>query len=229
MKALETLQTLLHNFSENDSLRHFKTIFETTEGIIFGSREVTPEAPHFLDHIEIKRYMSTVIISLLPTTFAAIYFFGWQALRIIIASYIAGGIVEVLFALIRNKEIEEGFLVTVLIFPLTLPPTIPTWMVKRNFVVTDDFVVEVGNVNMAIRSKTDVDRPKPGIIAGHEVGQLAPLGGRADKHPLVAIDPRSHHIAADHLAAQRHERTVGWKVLQTTDRSTAVQMFNHRR
>jgi Na+-transporting NADH:ubiquinone oxidoreductase subunit B/electron transport complex protein RnfD len=129
MKALETLQTLLHDLSENESLQPFKTIFETTEGIIFGSREVTPEAPHFLDHIEIKRYMSTAIISLLPTTFAAIYFFGWQAIRIIVASYIAGGIVEVLFALIRNKEIEEGFLVTGLIFPLTLPPTIPTWMV----------------------------------------------------------------------------------------------------
>lgn len=129
MKALERLQTLLHDLREVESLKYFQTLFETTEGIIFGNREVTPGAPHFLDYLEIKRYMSVAIIALLPTTFAAIYFFGWSVIAIILASYISGGIVEVIFALVRKREIEEGFLVTGLIFPLILPPTIPIWMV----------------------------------------------------------------------------------------------------
>jgi Na+-transporting NADH:ubiquinone oxidoreductase subunit B/electron transport complex protein RnfD len=47
----------------------------------------------------------------------------------IAVSYVVGGIIEVLFALIRKKSIEEGFLVTGLIFPLILPPTAPLWMV----------------------------------------------------------------------------------------------------
>lgn len=42
---------------------------------------------------------------------------------------IAGGIWEVIFATIRGHEINEGFLVTGLLFPLTLPPTIPLWQV----------------------------------------------------------------------------------------------------
>jgi len=41
----------------------------------------------------------------------------------------AGGLWEVLFATIRKHQINEGFLVTGLLFPLTLPPTIPLWQV----------------------------------------------------------------------------------------------------
>ena len=42
---------------------------------------------------------------------------------------ITGGLWEVLFASIRKHEVNEGFLVTGLLFPLTLPPTIPLWQV----------------------------------------------------------------------------------------------------
>lgn len=72
------LQTLLHNLGQADSLRRFKTIFETIDGVVFGIREITQEAPHFLDNCELKRFMSTVILCLLPTTLAAVYLFGWQ-------------------------------------------------------------------------------------------------------------------------------------------------------
>ena len=40
-----------------------------------------------------------------------------------------GGLWELLFATIRRHEINEGFLVTGLLFPLTLPATIPLWQV----------------------------------------------------------------------------------------------------
>ena len=40
-----------------------------------------------------------------------------------------GGTWEAIFALVRGHEINEGFLVTVMLFPLTLPPTIPLWQV----------------------------------------------------------------------------------------------------
>ena len=110
-------------------LRPVKPVIETLEGIVLGSPESTEAAPHFLDHIEIKRYMSTVILAMIPTTVAAVVFFGWYVLAMILTSYVVGGIIEVLFALIRKKEIEEGFLVTGLIFPLILPPTAPLWVV----------------------------------------------------------------------------------------------------
>ena len=46
-----------------------------------------------------------------------------------IVTNIAGGFWEVLFATIRKHEVNEGFLVTGFLFPLTLPPTIPLWQV----------------------------------------------------------------------------------------------------
>lgn len=41
----------------------------------------------------------------------------------------AGGICEVIFSIIRKHEVNEGFLVTGLLFPLTLAPSIPLWQV----------------------------------------------------------------------------------------------------
>jgi Na+-transporting NADH:ubiquinone oxidoreductase subunit B len=48
---------------------------------------------------------------------------------VVVASMLTGGILEPLVAMIRKHEINEGFLVTGMLIPLTLPPTIPLWMV----------------------------------------------------------------------------------------------------
>lgn len=40
-----------------------------------------------------------------------------------------GGHIELVFSVLRGHEINEGFLVTGLLFPLVLPPTIPLWQV----------------------------------------------------------------------------------------------------
>ncbi|MDX1518475.1 MAG: NADH:ubiquinone reductase (Na(+)-transporting) subunit B [Gammaproteobacteria bacterium] len=50
-------------------------------------------------------------------------------LPLYIVTIVAGGLWEVLFAAVRNHEVNEGFLVTSMLFTLTLPPDIPLWMV----------------------------------------------------------------------------------------------------
>lgn len=50
-------------------------------------------------------------------------------LPIFLVTNIVGGLWEVLFSTVRGHEINEGFLVTGLLFPLTLPATIPLWQV----------------------------------------------------------------------------------------------------
>jgi Na+-transporting NADH:ubiquinone oxidoreductase subunit B len=54
----------------------------------------------------------------------ALYF-----LPVFLVCQMAGGFWEVLFASVRKHEINEGFLVTGMLFPLILPPTIPLWQV----------------------------------------------------------------------------------------------------
>jgi Na+-transporting NADH:ubiquinone oxidoreductase subunit B len=50
-------------------------------------------------------------------------------LPIYLTTLIVGGFWEVLFAIVRKHEINEGFLVTSMLFALTLPPDMPLWMV----------------------------------------------------------------------------------------------------
>lgn len=44
-------------------------------------------------------------------------------------TFIVGGFWEVLFAMIRGHEINEGFFVTSILFALIMPPDMPLWMV----------------------------------------------------------------------------------------------------
>ncbi|ABV88418.1 NADH:ubiquinone reductase (Na(+)-transporting) subunit B [Shewanella pealeana] len=50
-------------------------------------------------------------------------------LPIYAVTFAVGGIWEVLFASVRGHEVNEGFFVTSILFALTLPATIPLWMV----------------------------------------------------------------------------------------------------
>ena len=50
-------------------------------------------------------------------------------LPVYIVCMAVGGTCELVFSLIRGHEINEGFLVTGMLFPLTLPATIPLWQV----------------------------------------------------------------------------------------------------
>jgi len=79
--------------------------------------------------MSIKRYMSAVIVALVPCIAAAIYFFGWRVLTTIVVTYAVGLSIELAFAILRKEEINEGFFVTGLLYPLILPPTLPMGMV----------------------------------------------------------------------------------------------------
>ncbi len=116
-------------FGEGTRLSPFKPALEIPENILFGPAARTAAAPHVRDPLDTKRYMATVIVALLPCLFAAVYFFGLRVLAMVLVSYAVGGTIEVIFAIVRKEEVNEGFLVTGLIFPLVLPPGLPFWAV----------------------------------------------------------------------------------------------------
>ena len=63
--------------------------------------------------------------SLIPCMVHGLLYF----LPVYLVTMIAGGLCELLFSIVRRHEINEGFLVTGMLFPLTLPPHIPLWQV----------------------------------------------------------------------------------------------------
>jgi len=138
------------HFTEGGKFEKLNPLFEAIETFFFIPGIATPDDPHVRDSLDLKRFMSTVLLALMPPLFFGIYNTGYQShlasglppafagvifkglwivLPIIIVSYGVGFFWEVLFAAIRKHNISEGFLVTGLLFPLTLPPTIPLWQV----------------------------------------------------------------------------------------------------
>ncbi len=139
-----------HHFAPGGKFERFHPLFEATESFFFIPGLSTQNDAHIRDSLDLKRFMSFVILALMPCLCFGVYNIGYQSLitsgkypallpavilglqtvlPLIIVSYVVGFFWEILFAVIRKKEISEGFLVTGLLFPLTLPPTIPLWQV----------------------------------------------------------------------------------------------------
>ena len=52
----------------------------------------------------------------------------WKVLPLLIVSYVVGLTVEIIFAVIKKHEVEEGYLVTGMLVPLIVPVDTPLWM-----------------------------------------------------------------------------------------------------
>lgn len=126
---LNILERARHNFEDGGRLQALKPVFDAGESFFFLPSARTVDAPHARDPLDVKRYMSIALIAILPCTAAGLYFFGLRLLAIIAVSYAVGGVIEILFAVVRREELSEGFLVTGLVFALILPPGLPLWMV----------------------------------------------------------------------------------------------------
>ena len=71
----------------------------------------------------------------------------WKFLPLIIVSYIVGLTVEFAFAVYRGHQVNEGYLVTGLLIPLTMPIDVPLWMlaisVALQLLLVRRFLVEL--------------------------------------------------------------------------------------
>jgi len=136
------------HFVKGGKMERLYPIFEATETFFFFPAHGTQTGPHVRDNLDLKRFMSFVILALMPPFLFGIYNTGYQChlasglstdfvsvflrgiyivLPLVIVSYSVGFFWEFVFAVVRKHPISEGFLVTGLLFPLTLPPTLPLW------------------------------------------------------------------------------------------------------
>lgn len=104
---------------------------------------------------------------------------------------IVGGLWEAIFSCVRKHEMNEGFLVTGFLFPLTLPPTIPLWQVA----VAISFGVVIGKevfggtgknfLNPALTARAFLYFAYPGQIIGDAVWTA--VDGYSGATPLGAL------------------------------------------
>ena len=96
-------------------------------------------------------------------------------LPVMIVTGFVGGHLEALFAVIRKHEINEGFLVTWMLFPLILPPTIPLWQVALGIafgvIIAKEIFGGTGMniLNVALASRAFLFFAYPGQISGDQV------------------------------------------------------------
>ncbi|MCB1056350.1 MAG: NADH:ubiquinone reductase (Na(+)-transporting) subunit B [Acidobacteria bacterium] len=111
-----------------------------------------------------------------PSNVLACFVHGaFYFIPVLLVAFIFGGGCESLFAIIRKHDINEGYLVTGFLFPLTLPPTIPLWQVALGAL----FGVVIGKeifggtgmniLNPALVSRAFLFFAYPGQISGDAV------------------------------------------------------------
>jgi len=186
-----------HHFEKGGKFEKLWPLFDAQDTFMFTPATTTSGGPHVRDALDLKRVMITVVFALFPAILFGIWNTGHQhnlatdgaaqgiipdilmglryAVPVIIVSYAVGGIWEVLFCIVRKHEINEGFLVTGMLFPLTLPPTIPLWQVA----VGISFGVVIGKeifggtgmnvLNPALTARAFIFFAYPGQMSGDAV------------------------------------------------------------
>jgi len=96
-------------------------------------------------------------------------------LPVYITVMVVGGFWEVVFAAVRNHEVNEGFLVTSMLFTLIMPPDIPLWQVALGVtfgvVVAKEIFGGTGKnfLNPALAGRAFLFFAYPGEISGDQV------------------------------------------------------------
>ena len=111
----------------------------------------------------------------------ALYF-----LPLYIVTMVVGLTWEVLFAIVRKVEVNEGFFVTGILFPLILPPTTPLWQaalgISFGVVIAKEVFGGTGMnfINPALAARAFLFFAYPGEISGDKVWTAVPEGAAVD-------------------------------------------------
>lgn len=94
-------------------------------------RLLLTSSPHILDGDTTQGIMRTVLLALLPSALAGIYFFGLHALWLMLTCMVVAVAAEAAVQAARKKPVtvsDGSALVTGLLLALSLPPALPLWM-----------------------------------------------------------------------------------------------------
>ncbi len=144
------VETIEPHFKKGGKLEKYHPAFDALATFLFVPGDTTENGVHIRDAMDLKRTMFTVVIALIPTLLFGMwnvgyqhylaygmemslfdnFMFGfWRVMPIVIVSYAVGLGAEFVFAVAKGHQISEGYLVTGMLIPLTLPVTVPLWMV----------------------------------------------------------------------------------------------------
>lgn len=215
------------HFQKGGRFEKWYPAFEAFETFAFVPGHTTHGGVHVRDAMDLKRTMTAVILALVPTllfgmwntgyqhylaygmeaTHLENFMFGlWKVLPIIVVSYAVGLGVEFVFCVMRGHPVSEGYLVTGMLIPLTLPVTVPLWMVALAAVFCTLLGKEIFGgtgmnfMNPALLARAFLFFAFPAYMSGDIWTDLSPEAGRAlvDGYSgatnLVTFDANFHNL-----------------------------------
>ncbi len=231
-------------FKKGAKLEKLHPLHEAGDTFFFTPGDVTKNASHVRDAVDLKRIMTVVVVALFPAIAMAMYNTGLQAHRaisggaaaldtwqmkameamglgfdpanvwacivhgalyylpVMIVTLAAGGVVEAIFAVVRKHDINEGFFVTWMLFPLILPPTIPLWQVALGIAFGVFFGKEIFGgtgmniLNPALTARAFLFFAYPGEISGDKVWISAQTSADGYSGATLLGDTAAYNAAA---------------------------------
>ena len=220
------LNSVKPHFEEGGKLEKLYPAYDAFETFLFVPDHTTHKGSHIRDAIDLKRTMVLVIVALIPcllfgmwnvghqyytavgeeANMMAKFIFGfWKFLPLIIVSYVVGLTVEFAFAIYRNHSVNEGYLVTGLLIPLTMPIDVPLWMLAISVI----FAVVIGK---EVFGGTGMNILNPALTARAFLFFAYPVFMSGDKvwvHKAM-VDGHSGSTILGELAASNNWQSLGW-------------------
>lgn len=188
------------HFAKGGKLEKFHYAYDAFETFLFVPGKTFPDGTHIKDGIDLKRTMFTVVIAMLPCLLFGIWNVGHQhyaatgvfpalaagfwekmllgamaVLPMLAVSYGVGLSIEFAFAIFRDHPVNEGYLVTGMLIPLIMPPSVPLWMLG----LATAFAVVIGKeafggtgmniLNIALVARVFLFFAYPPYMAGDKV------------------------------------------------------------
>ena len=203
-------------------------VWEAADTIFFSTNKQTSKGPHIRDNMDVKRTMFFVVIALIPCYLFGAYNIGYlnalamdidrgllantifgfgYVLPILIATFVAGAICELTFAIIRKHEVNEGFLVSCALIPLTMPPDVPLWQVfigtSFGIIIGKEIFGGVGTniFNPALTARAFMYFAFPTKISGDKVWAVGPDGYSGATALAIPANPVEYDTASNLFAA----------------------------
>tara|TARA_B110000196_G_scaffold264978_1_gene237754 strand:- start:285 stop:1433 length:1149 start_codon:yes stop_codon:yes gene_type:complete len=212
------LASVKPHFLEGGKLEKMYPAYDAFETFLFVPDHTTHSGSHIRDAIDLKRTMITVLLALMPALFfgmwnigqlhfsaigedftlmSAFTFGAFKMLPLIIVSYAVGLGIEFAFAISRGHSVNEGYLVTGMLIPMTMPIDVPLWMLAISVV----FAVVIGKevfggtgmniMNPALTARAFLFFAYPSFMSGDKVwihtGGIDTVDGFSGATPLANL------------------------------------------
>ena len=213
-------------FEEGKPLSWAYPVWEATDTILFSTDKQTSSGPHIRDNMDIKRVMFSVVIALIPCYLFGAYNIGYlnalatdvsrsmienlifgmsYVLPILIVTFVSGAICELSFAIIRKHEVNEGFLVTCALIPLTMPPDVPLWQLfigtAFGIIIGKEIFGGVGTniFNPALTARAFMYFAFPTKMSGDKIWAVGPDGYTGATALAIPANPTEYDTASNLL------------------------------